>query len=492
MKHAKGETHATERGSSREWHIANLIDFEIALEKFEDSKAEDRSVFVKQIAPTLGERINDRSAVLLAWLKVRIPDAVSTGSQFQLGIRYSFLLVVLFGLLIGVATTAGLVSNERSQPINAASFFAVTVGLQLGVIALVIAALIARKFGFNFSPLTSAMKGLVLFIAKALNLLNGEQRTQVRYFFAKTGSRSERLGPLIGLQLFQMTQAFAIAFNLAILGSMLLYYLPFSELRFGWQTTYTFVPAQVFKFVQGLAIPWRWISDALAPSMQQVLATQLARGQSALSLNTSSVHAWWPFLLCAVGFYGLLPRLIVLVALEGRLRWHLRHIQLNHFQANALVRRLQPTVEPGDTEDWPPEEPASDRPRPALARNVLTIKSDVGTLSDEQVADCIQRSTGRQVKDIISSCIDDDNLSPSLVAALQALPDEVIIVTPAAQDPIVAIAGFVKKLSASGKPDGEVIVLLTGGAGSDLDSRLKIWQRFVTVQKLKAAVELCQ
>ena len=492
MSNVKGETHLVDHGNSHQWRIANLIDFEIALEKFDDSKAEDRSIFVKQIAPALGERVNDRSAVLLAWLKVRCPGDVTTGSQFELGVRYAFLFSALFGVLLGVGTTAGLLSNERSQPINAASFFAITVGVQLGVIAIVLAALIARRLGFNFSPLTSALKGLVLFIAKALNLLDGEQRTEIRYFFAKTGTKSERLGPLIGLQLLQLTQAFAIAFNLAILGSMLLYYLPFSELRFGWQTTYAFLPAQVFEFVQGIAVPWRWISDALAPSMQQILATQFARGQSALSLGASSVHAWWPFLLCAVAFYGLLPRLILLVALEGRLRWRLRHLQLHHLQANALIRRLQPTVETSVAEDWPAEEPAGPRLRPGFSVNVLAIKSDVCTLSDAQVANCIQSSLGRQVKDIISSCIDNDNLSPSLVAGLQALPDEIVVIAPAAQDPIVAIADFLKKVSSSGKPDGEVIVLLTGEAGSDLDSRLKIWKRFVTVQKLKAAVELCQ
>ncbi len=492
MINVEGETHAVAHGNFDQWRIANLIDFEIALEKFDDSKSEDRSIFLKQIEPALGVRVNDRSAVFMAWLKVRVPGEVTTGSQFQLGIRYAILLAVLFGGLTGVGTTAGLLANQSSYPINAASFLAVTVGLQLAVIAIVIAALMARKFGFNFSPLTSAMKGLVLLIARTLSLLNGEQRTEVRYFLAKTGEKSERLGPLIGLQLLQLTQAFAIAFNLAILGSMLFYYLPFSELRFGWQTTYMFLPATVSKFIQVIAVPWSWISDSLAPSMQQVLATQVARGQSSLSLDASSVHAWWPFLLCAVAFYGLLPRLIMVVTLEGMLRWRLRHMPFNHRQANALWRALQPVVECREPGELPPEDAVSPRHPLGFPVNVLAIKSDASTLSDEQVANCIERSLGRQVKQIISSCIDDDNLSPSLAAGLQARPDEVVVVAPAAQDPIVAIAGFLKMLSSSGKPDGEVIVLLTGDAGANLDSRLKIWTRFVAVQRLRAGVELCQ
>lgn len=474
------------------WSVSNLIDFEVAIDRLDDSISSDRSIFLEKIRPALGDRISDRSAVFLAWLHFQGHGESTIGSQFEIGVKYVALLIILLGFFTGLGTTAGILSHDNAQPINAASFLAVTVGLQLGVIAIVLGAMVAQKVGFNFSPMTSAISGLVLLTARALNLLDGEQRNEIRFFLAKTGEKSERLGPFISLQLLKVTQAFAITFNLAILGSMLFYYLPFSELRFGWQTTYMFLPETVSKFVQAIAVPWSWISGSLVPSMQQVLDTQVARGQSSLSLDASSVHAWWPFLLCAVAFYGLLPRLIVVAALEGMSRWRMQHIRFDSSKANALGRRLQPMRDTSAGTEVLQEGPSTPTLHAGGALNVLAIKSDASTLSNEEVSKYVHQSLGWQVVKTISACIDDDNLTESLSEGLQGRLDGVVVVAPGTQDPIVAIAGFLEKVRTSGRPDGEVIVLLTGKPGSNLDARFKIWSRFIAINKLHVGVELCQ
>jgi hypothetical protein len=85
-----------------------------------------------------------------------------------------------------------------------------------------------------------------------------------------------------------------------------------------------------------------------------------------------------------------------------------------------------------------------------------------------------------------------------VIAALQSRADGVAIVAPAAQNPIVAIASFLRQVRAF-TPDGaEVVVLLVGEADaaredvSLMEARHQIWSRFVTIHQLGVGVERCR
>ena len=270
---------------------------------------------------------------------------------------------------------------------------------------------------------------------------------------------------------------------------MLFVYLPFVELRFGWQSTYSFGADGVFRALQAIALPWSWISDSLAPSLPQVLATQFVRGQGAFTLDANAAHAWWPFLLCAVVVYGLMPRLLIAALLQVVLRLRLRRIAFTHPAANKLWRRLQRPLFSSDSdgEPLPPGGPLADMGH-AGAKKVLAIKSQTSSLSDEQVSALVQRSLGLAVLQTVSAYIDNDAFEPALVQGLQAGTD-VVVVTPGTENPIIAIADFLKKLSATNR---EVIVLLTGDPTAGLDERLKIWTRFVSIHHLRVGVARCQ
>lgn len=480
---------------SERWNVADVIDFELALDVVDSTgAADDRAVFVTQIAPMLGDQAGVRSKVFLAWLHARnVQRASSAGIQFERGVQALLFSALFTGLVMGAGTTASLLTHEGAQPINVALFLAGTVGLQLGVIALVLLGIGARAAGFDFTPVMSWIKALANLMTGVFNRLSGERRMEARLLRAKISARSDRLGPFVSLQLLQVTQAFAIAFNLGILGAMLLIYLPFVELRFGWQSTYSFGPEAVFTAVQAIAAPWSWISDSLAPTMHQVFATQFARGQGSLSLDASSAHAWWPFLLCAVAFYGLIPRLVAVAVMQGLLRIRLRGLKFEYPAANALWRRLHgPLVVSDGGEKTLPVGVLATKPDRGRVHQALAIKSDACDLNDEQVSASIQQSLGWTVTRTIPACIDDDQLGPSLLAELQTRPEAVVVVAPATQNPIVAIAGFLREVSAALEPGGEVIVLLTGESGPAMDSRLQVWSRFAVIHRLNVGVEPCR
>jgi hypothetical protein len=473
------------------WSVTELIDFEVALEKWDTDDSADLDAFKRKIALTPSARSNNRSAVFLAWLKEQTSQdgAATAGKQFERGVRAVFWLAMLTGGLMGVGTTAGLLSHDSAQPINAALFLAGTVGLQIGMILIALVAVIARAVGVDFSALSSWMQALVRFSAGALSRLNGEQRADARFLLAKSGQLSGRLGPFISLQVLQLTQALVVAFNLGILGSMLLIYLPFVELRFGWQSTYSFGADSVFRALQAVALPWRWMSESLAPSLPQVLATQFVRGQGAFTLEANAAHAWWPFLLCAVVVYGLIPRLVIAALLQGVLRSRLRRIAFTHPAANKLWRELQRPLFSSDSngEELPPGGPIVDMGHVG-SRKVLAIKSQASSLSDEQVSALVQRSLGFAVVHTVPACIDNDEFEPELLLGLEAKVD-VVVVTPASENPIIAIADFLKKVSV---PNRDVVVLLTGDPGPAMDERLKIWSRFVSIHHLSVGVERCR
>jgi hypothetical protein len=363
------------------------------------------------------------------------------------------------------------------------------VGLQVLVVAVVLLAAAARAMGFRFTTLRAWVETLVRLMAGLFSGLDGERRMAIRHQLATASARSGQLAPFVGLQLMKLTQSFAIAFNLGILGSMLLVYLPFLELRFGWQSTYSLGPEAVYHATRVIAAPWSWISDALTPSKSQILATEFARGQSSMSLDPSAAHAWWPFLLCAVAFYGLTLRLIAAGLIGALLRWRLLHPSFKSPAANALWRRLQGPliVSEGGTAVLPAELPHT-RAGHVRPQRVLVVRSDACDLDDEQVSTLVHDQLGWQVGRLTTACIDDDRLGPDLAAGLRTQPDAVAVVAPATQNPIVAIAGFLRELTAAVRPGAEVVVLLVGDS-SLMDERHRIWSRFAAIHRLGVGVE---
>jgi hypothetical protein len=73
-------------------------------------------------------------------------------------------------------------------------------------------------------------------------------------------------------------------------------------------------------------------------------------------LTTPDLVSWWPFLLLAVCFYGLLPRIFLLIAGMVAQKKAIFGVDLNHVPCNRLWRRMiTPRVETGG------EEPAGRR-----------------------------------------------------------------------------------------------------------------------------------
>ena len=127
---------------------------------------------------------------------------------------------------------------------------------------------------------------------------------------------------------------------------------------------------------------------------------------------------------------------------------------------------------------------------------VLAVRSDACDLNDEQVSTLIRQHMGWEAGQVTTACIDNEQVGIELAAGLRTKLDAVVVVTPATQNPIIAIASFLRELTAMVRPGGEVIVLLTGEAAAPDSSwmaeRHQIWSRFAAINRLGVGVERCR
>lgn len=465
------------------WTVRDAIDFEHLVQVDDPG---DREWIASQAYPP---DPRDRRVVFRRWLefvRARTPVALP-GIVYARGRRIVQALAIVAGFLVGGALCGSLLTRSDVEPINALLFFGLTVGLQVALAAVVSIAWLLRKAGFRSDLVRDAVFALVKTIGRAMARLDGERRSALQARSAALDFRSAQLAPLIGCDLLIVTQWFAIAFNVGLIGTMLLVYLPLVELRFGWQSTYPFVATQIDAGVRAIASPWSWISGTLAPDAAQIAATRYTRGQRAETLPIAAAVAWWPFLLMSIAVYGLLFRGAVALGAATVLERRLARLPLRHPAANGLWRRIAGPLVKAHASDvvLPAGTSVVDTHR-ASATDLLIVDDDLATRMDG-VRLSAERVFGGPVRRVEHSNIDDDAVPDEILAAVPS-NGTVVIATSAARDPIVAIAGFLRTVVTTLPRDSEITLLLVGEPAVS-DERRTIWQRFVTIHRLPIGVE---
>ena len=478
-----------QRLSPSRWTVSDAIDFDQLL-------AEDDAVVAAQATAFAAARASlpasaaDRSTVFRDWTRFVRDRSTgpSAGDVYRRGRWLAATLLGGVGFVAGATLAGSLLARRDAEPVNALLFLGWTVGLQVAF--LIAVALLAglRAAQVRFGPAGETALALVKLLGRAVNRLDGKRRTALQARWATLDLRSERLAPLIGTDLLIVTQRFAIAFNVGLLAAMLLVHLPFEELRFGWQSTYSFTVDGVEAAVRTIASPWSWLTSALVPSASQIAETRFVRGQRAETLPAEAAHAWWPFLLAAIVVYGLAARLLLAAVGHALLRRRLERLDFAQPAANALWRRLTgPLMQAtGGTDRLPIGSTAND----ARARgevDLLIVEREARTA---ELRVRIERHFAGPVARITTATVDDDALADDLVAALTTA-SSVVVAIDASRDPIVAIAGFLDALVVRSR-DADVTVALVAGDGSPAgvtDERFAIWQRFVAIQRLRVGIE---
>jgi hypothetical protein len=480
------------------WKIADILDFECLLAR--DRTATDGDLRARDQA--LGETIlrssesrEQRPVAMRAWLESRRAEITESlpGRHFTTVCRWLLLSSGLAGIIIGASLAATLLHYQGQEPINAYDFWLWTLGPQLFLLLLVLLCWIDRRtvhlwdrLAGDWRPIHELISGATSLIDATLRRFSGENRNRLRADLAHVIHRQEIYGGLSVWPVIIVTQVFAVAYNLGILGA-LLGLSAGRELRFGWQTTWDIPSETAAALVHRLAFFWQWLPHS-QPDAGQVIATRYIPGQPHSTLPGEAMRAWWPFLFYSVAFYGLALRGTLLLVAIRQLRRALDTLPFDHAEVRALWRRMcapNPEGSPERAHLTIPPTGALEPPKHHAGSCVALASQDL-SLDEGLLRGFLAQTLGWTLQQVVPVKIDQRRTVADVLATLKPTETEtagIAVVIPAERDPIVAIALFLKEVVAGAGDQCEVVLVLRGSAALAEQKQVH-WRNFMAIHQL--------
>jgi len=258
-------------------------------------------------------------ARLQSWLKHLEPEG--SADHHPEGFIIFWLLVV--GFVVGVLTMSGVLFASKQQPVNILLFLALFVGVQL---LLVIISVVSAFFPFDQDRLASPLTFLNpagLLLKRSLKHLSSTMPW-------------ESIPQLTRFAIMRWSQVLGVAFNLALLGTLLVV-LAISDRSFGWSSTLNVSESALLGLLETISLPWSWFADSARVSAEMVDSTRFQSLQNTFdSTQVEAMRSWWPFLFACIVCYGLLPRLLLMIIFRTLLNRGVQQTFL-HYPGTALV-----------------------------------------------------------------------------------------------------------------------------------------------------------
>lgn len=475
--------------------LADLIDLEVQLSR--DREADAAAIEERDRALLAGGAGDAPRRVLLArWLdalRERERGDPHPGKAVETALRALRAALAIAGLVLGWASATALLRYDGRDPVNVWDFLLVFVGIQILLLAVLLSSFFLPLAALG-APVAGLFRGAVAAIyprlaGRAMGWSGGRLVEWQALWHRLRSRRSlyHRVEPFI---LLGLTQAFGVAFNVgALLGCLRL--IVFSDIAFSWSTTLIQLDAAKFHaIVHALAKPFAWLWPDADPSPALVEATRYSRLEGAYLLSggrraahPEMVGGWWPFLLAALGFYGLLPRCLTLAVARLRARRLLSGMPLDDAEVSRLAHRLsEPHVDTGHPPvAGPPQAAASpllSGPPPAAGtRCAIVLWRDLPARAALQEA--VARQTRCAVGQVSAAGGRDYDEEKVDWAAL-AGGDSVAVVAEGWEAPDKAVQRLLRALRRALGPRRHLLVLLAQVTeGSILPSRpeeVRIWR----------------
>ena len=509
----------------QQWHISDFLDLEyffIQDRKLAEEKGEgilrdrDRSLYLKEIEPDVAGVDRDREWLIQRWLQVRRQresqinsEALLPGSVWSRMSCYGPLVVFLLMVISGAGLVYSALSYSGKEPVNVSLFFLLVVIFQILLLLSFLLVWILRRvrgraLRSSYS-LSLVNKGLAFFFKPWKYGLDSGQRAHFAATLAAVRARSRGYGSLLFWPPFLLLQISGVAFNLGVLGAILVK-VAITDLAFGWQSTIQISSQFVATFVQVVALPWSWLlGPSTYPDLAQIEGSRMILKEGMYHLASSDLASWWPFLFLAVFCYCLLPRILLLgVGFVGCKRALFR-VSFQRTDYNQLLHRLQtPRLETGSRN----REPASSLMRATLRPEKtgaaaegltgvapgLAINGNLlALIPDELFPDCdsqelnslCRQAFGYGVRERLR--INDEEGDPELIFANLKSRSEscpaLFILQEAWQPPIQEMLIFIRELRTICDQETPIIIALVGKPGPETiftgvtETDLLIWRK---------------
>lgn len=326
--------------SKARWHIRDIIDFEYFLlcdEKEEETTTpaslakRDRTIYLEQVQPmeTRGQAL-PVGRTLRIWLDQRRnmeksktgAKAILPGETFDEIFRVVLYLLMIIGLTTGAGLAFSFLNYKGTEPVNVTAYLGGFVLTQLLLLLFLFLMLLFRSWknhplrsSIIFILITGLIGKLLTRVKRSsLKALSGSKRDMLEGTIALVQGKRRVYGNLFYWPVFLSSQLFMVAFNVGVLSATLLKVLG-SDIAFGWQSTIQLGSHFVFNLVKTIALPWSWFvpTGTAYPTLAQIEGTHMVLKDGIYHLETMDLVSWWPFLCLCLLFYGLLPRIIVLI-----------------------------------------------------------------------------------------------------------------------------------------------------------------------------------
>jgi len=364
---------------SMKWHATDLIDFEYLLrsrqsesgedavtgdahapDTVQDPRPADREIY-RAYAAGHPEPVR-RDQLFRYWLSekrrqmaARADDTpVLPGTAAAEGLRLMLLLAVLAGLLLGGGLCGSLIAYAGDAPINVFTCLWVMLVPQLLLLLLLGGSTFLGRFKrtpglIGVYPMLAGIcqKNLKRLLKSRYAGLPAAKREAMAAAIGLMGQGRSLYGRILFRPVFVIGQVFGVCFNTGLAGVLLLR-VAITDLAFGWQSTLQPAAETVHGIVRIIALPWSWLlsSSAAQPGVAQIRGSQFVFKEGMRHLDSPDMAAWWPFLLLCLIFYGLLPRLFILLGTIYRQKRALTRLSFTHAACDRLLLAMKtPRVE---------------------------------------------------------------------------------------------------------------------------------------------------
>jgi len=418
----------------------------------------------------IGGLISEQGAMarLLCWLGHLDPE--SSENHHPEGFIIFWLLVL--GFLSGVLAMSGVLFASKQQPVNILLFLALFVGVQL---LLVVISAVAAFFPFDRGRLTSPLAYLnpaVLLLKRSLKKLSSTMPW-------------ESIPQLTRIAVMRWGQVLGVAFNLALLATLLVV-LAISDRSFGWSSTLNVSESALLGLLETISLPWSWFADNARVSAEMVANTRFQSLQNTFdSSEVEAMRHWWPFLFASIAFYGLLPRLFLLIIFRALLKRGVQRTFLQYPGTALVLSRLDSPVV--TTHDRPEEHRMANAADITIQTSLptgqgFTVVNWAGALdSDDYRLDQL----GIKVSSVVNAGLD-LRLDKQVIGSHGQHSESLIVAVKSWEPPLAELKDFLVEISNG----GQVYLLLLPLKQRLISAHeLSDWQHFVS-QILQLPVQL--
>jgi hypothetical protein len=489
--------------AARQSALSYLVDLWVQLQRDADRPDAELHRRDRELARQNRWSNADPKTVLCQWLDALRAQGESLPGRSAVRL-FGLLRVALaaLGLLTGWATAATLLAYDGTRPVNVVHLLAVFVGAQLLLLLLLGTALLPTRCARRIPGLARLQEWLAWLSPGQLTRLSAYALPPgLRPGFAHAVAPRQTAGrPLHALHtplkwaVTASAQVFGVAFNLGALATCL-YLVVFSDLAFAWSTTLRPDPVRVHRLTGTLSWPWAHLAPSAVPSESLIRETLYYRQAGVpTDSNPAQWGQWWPFLMASLITYGLLPRCLLLVLANWRLRGAVSRAFLALPGVTAIQDRLAsewvttqatggPEADPTTAPAAAPDPPASVHSPPA--RELLVVDWGGVDVQEAEVQHRVRTGWGHTVVGVRQaggrSTLDSD--AAVIQEAAQGPADRgVAVLVKAWEPPVHEALDFVRDLRNALGPHRLLVICPVGVSAAGRPSspepaELQRWER---------------